>query len=165
MIVVWSQLLHSSPRVTHVNVLTRNFGHVQSKVSGAVCYLCHCGQPPHWSPGWRSCWTGARGRARPGSPTHCPCPPGRSQSLHRWRGHWSQLPPRAHSCPGTCTPPTLSCDWQLRLRWFLPWPRELQTKVRQDFTITLRAPTNKAFSWLKAPRSAFTLKTLLRHYA
>ena len=32
------------------------------------------------------------------------------------------------------------------------------------FTITERAPT-RAFSWLKAPTSAFTFKTLLRHYA
>ena len=31
-------------------------------------------------------------------------------------------------------------------------------------TITEKAPT-RAFSWLKAPTSAFTLKTLLRHYA
>ena len=32
------------------------------------------------------------------------------------------------------------------------------------FTITVKAPT-RAFSWLKAPASAFTFKTLLRHYA
>ena len=32
------------------------------------------------------------------------------------------------------------------------------------FTITEEAPT-WAFSWLKAPTSAFTFKTLLRHYA
>ena len=36
--------------------------------------------------------------------------------------------------------------------------------VREDFTITEKAPT-RAFSWLKAPTSAFTFKTLLRHYA
>ena len=36
--------------------------------------------------------------------------------------------------------------------------RELQTKVREDFTI-------RAISWLKAPTSVFTFKTLLRHYA
>ena len=41
---------------------------------------------------------------------------------------------------------------------------ELQTEVREDFTITEKAP-NRAFSWLKAPTSAFTFKTLLRHYA
>ena len=32
------------------------------------------------------------------------------------------------------------------------------------FVITEKAPTG-AFSWLKAPTSAFTFKTLLRHYA
>ena len=32
------------------------------------------------------------------------------------------------------------------------------------FTITEKAPT-RAFSWSKAPKSAFTLKTLLKHYA
>ena len=32
------------------------------------------------------------------------------------------------------------------------------------FTIMEKAPT-RAFSWLKAPTSAFTFKTLLRHYA
>ena len=32
------------------------------------------------------------------------------------------------------------------------------------FTITDKAPT-RAFSWLKVPTSAFTFKTLLRHYA
>ena len=32
------------------------------------------------------------------------------------------------------------------------------------FTITEKAPT-RAFSWLKAPTSAFTFKTLLRQYA
>ena len=36
---------------------------------------------------------------------------------------------------------------------------ELITEVREDFTIT-----EKASSWLKAPASAFTFKTLLRHY-
>ena len=32
------------------------------------------------------------------------------------------------------------------------------------FTITEKAPT-RAFSWLKAPTSAFTFNTLLRYYA
>ena len=42
----------------------------------------------------------------------------------------------------------------------------LQTTYRQQsvFTITEEAPT-MAFSWLKVPTSAFTFKTLLRHYA
>ena len=36
---------------------------------------------------------------------------------------------------------------------------ELQTEVREDFTITEMAPT-RAFSWLKPPTSAFTIRTL-----
>ena len=35
---------------------------------------------------------------------------------------------------------------------------ELQTKIREDFTITEKVPT-RAYFWLKAPASAFTLKT------
>ena len=50
------------------------------------------------------------------------------------------------------------------------WWRHLATrawnedhpKVREYFTITI---STRAFSWLKAPTSAFTFKTLLRHYA
>ena len=41
---------------------------------------------------------------------------------------------------------------------------ELQTKVREYFTITEMAPT-RAFSWLKASSRAFTFKTQLRHTA
>ena len=42
---------------------------------------------------------------------------------------------------------------------------ELQTKnIRTHFTIMEKAPT-RVFSWLKAPTSAFTFKTLLTHYA
>ena len=37
------------------------------------------------------------------------------------------------------------------------------SSVPSVFTITEKAPT-RAFSWLKAPTSAFTFKTLLRHY-
>ena len=33
------------------------------------------------------------------------------------------------------------------------------------FVITEKAPTIRAFSWLKAATTAFTFKTLLRHYA
>ena len=36
--------------------------------------------------------------------------------------------------------------------------------VREDFTSTEMAHT-RVFSWLKAHTSAFTFKTLLRHYA
>ena len=41
---------------------------------------------------------------------------------------------------------------------------ELQMNLREVFTITEKIPT-RAFSWLKVPTSAFTFKTLLRHYA
>ena len=41
---------------------------------------------------------------------------------------------------------------------------QVQTINRRSFTITEKAPT-MAFSWLKAPTSTFTFKTLLRHYA
>ena len=40
----------------------------------------------------------------------------------------------------------------------------LQTKAIQRFVITEKGPT-RAFSWLKAATTAFTFKTLLRHYA
>ena len=40
----------------------------------------------------------------------------------------------------------------------------LQTKAIRRFVITEKAPT-RAFSWLKAAATAFTFKTLLRHYA
>ena len=39
------------------------------------------------------------------------------------------------------------------------WSLEIQTKDRKYFTITDKAPS-RAFSWLKAPTSAFTIKTL-----
>merc|ERR1712024_203921 len=51
-----------------------------------------------------------------------------------------------------------------------PLGRVLDSAVKRsigsiiDCTITEKAPT-RAFSWLKAPTSAFTFKTLLRHYA
>ena len=41
---------------------------------------------------------------------------------------------------------------------------ELWTINRWSCTITEKAPT-RAFSWLKAATTAFTFKTLLRHYA
>ena len=40
----------------------------------------------------------------------------------------------------------------------------LQTKAIRRFVSTEKAPT-RAFSWLKAATTAFTFKTLLRHYA
>ena len=46
---------------------------------------------------------------------------------------------------------------------------ELQTKVREDFTITEKARSEKAhtraFSWLNAPISAFKFKTLRRPFS
>ena len=46
---------------------------------------------------------------------------------------------------------------------FSAW-NEGYPNVPEDFTITEKAPT-RAFSWLKAATTAFTFKTLLRHYA
>ena len=52
----------------------------------------------------------------------------------------------------------------------LYWGRARSSAVKRSIgsttvcTITEKAPT-RAFSWLKAPTSAFTFKTLLRHYA
>ena len=49
-------------------------------------------------------------------------------------------------------------------RW--RWSHTLQEAANDPsvFTITETGPT-RAFSWLKAPTSAFTFKTILRHYA
>ena len=41
---------------------------------------------------------------------------------------------------------------------------EIQTKAIRRFVITEKAPT-RSFSWLKLATTAFTFKTLLRHYA
>ena len=51
----------------------------------------------------------------------------------------------------------VSSDW---------WRVELQTKIHTNdrFVIMENLPT-RAFSWLKAATTAFTFKTLLRHYA
>ena len=43
-------------------------------------------------------------------------------------------------------------------------PSSASKKSIRRFVITEKAPTG-AFSWLKAATTAFTLKTLLRHYA
>ena len=58
--------------------------------------------------------------------------------------------------------PSLICGLDLRVcvlaEGCYPWYLlELQTKVREDFTITKKAPT-WAYSWLKA----FTFKTILK---
>ena len=64
-------------------------------------------------------------------------------------------------CSAACTPsaPPFPCS----ATSCGPWPAELQTKVREDFTIRENVPT-RAFSWLKEPTSSFTFKTLSRHY-
>ena len=73
---------------------------------------------------------------------------------------YADLDPRAFMVPHNKVLPTQqqqsSSDSRL----------ELQTNLREDycFTIMEKAPT-RTFSWLKAPTSTFTFKTLLRHYA
>ena len=64
--------------------------------------------------------------------------------------------------------PSISKQFDLGARWvgclnqLVP---QIDPSVPQPvFAITEKAPT-RAFSWLKAPTSAFTCKTLLRHYA
>ena len=57
-----------------------------------------------------------------------------------------------------------------RKYWKLIWSTVYSSAVKRSIgsttscTITEKVPT-RAFSWLKAPTSAFTFKTLLRHYA
>ena len=48
------------------------------------------------------------------------------------------------------------CAAQVSSHWLV--------ELCEDFTITEKAPT-RAFSWLKAPTSALTFRTLLRDYA
>ena len=55
----------------------------------------------------------------------------------------------------TAQPLPAVCSWVDSRAW--------KRSIRR-FVITEKAPT-RAFSWLKAPSSAFTFKTLLRHYA
>ena len=62
-------------------------------------------------------------------------------------------------------------DWGPPIIVHFPPPRRLAgvcTKLHPNFirrfVITENAPT-RAFSWLKAATTAFTFKTLLRHYA
>ena len=73
--------------------------------------------------------------------------------------------------------PHLYSGWNLKIEWtrqtvVQPSPAALTNRasnegypeVREDFTITEKAPT-RAYSWLKAATTAFTFKTLLWHYA
>ena len=77
---------------------------------------------------------------------------------------------------GSCSDPGLTCDRKADDKCLqmlnttykvTPWLRVLirawKRSIRR-FVITEKAPT-RAFSWLKAPTSAFTFMTLLRHYA
>ena len=48
--------------------------------------------------------------------------------------------------------------------WSMDCEVVLQTNAIRRFVITEKAPS-RAFSWLKAATTAFTFKTLLRHYA
>ena len=74
-------------------------------------------------------------------PIHC-LVNGQSFSCHHISHHFT-----SHNC------------WQTFSLTFL---LQLQTKVREDFTIKEKVPTG-AFSWLKAPTSAsFMFKTLFR---
>ena len=69
--------------------------------------------------------------------------------------------------------PLYSCQHCRAFYWqLINWPRGytqlfqlvLQTINWRSCTITEKAPT-RAFSWLKAATTAFTFRTLLRHYA
>ena len=53
---------------------------------------------------------------------------------------------------------------RLEITALISWAWVSAVKRHIGFTITEKAPT-RAFSWLKAATSAFTFKTLLRHYA
>ena len=55
-------------------------------------------------------------------------------------------------------------DTSSNIRWARISAANLSIGSTTGCTITEKAPT-RAFSWLKAPTSTFTFKTLLRHYA
>ena len=83
-------------------------------------------------------------------------------SLARLSRRWAA---RGLPGPSTATPsPDLRKTDVARTRTGTRAWNEGYPKVREDFTITESAPT-RTFSWLKAPTSTFTSKTLLRHYA
>ena len=65
-----------------------------------------------------------------------------------------------YDCHTAHSPASRSAEWQ-EFRIVLCSDPSVSQSV---FTITGKAPT-RAFSWFKAPTSAFTFKTLLRHYA
>ena len=101
----------------------------------ALKVSCGWWRPGHVTPVLASDWSPC-----PGSVRHHPC-----AGLHL----------RPH--PGRAQPPGLPGQLSGRAN----------IRAANDpsvFTITEKAPT-RAFSWLKAHTSAFTFKTLLRHYA
>ena len=62
------------------------------------------------------------------------------------------------SCNKGRSPGRAATGWALEL--------EIQMKVStRRLAIMEKAPTSSAFSWLKVATTAFTFKTLLRHYA
>ena len=79
------------------------------------------------------------------------------------------LPPRTGAWPRSCWGCSPRAWWsgtwrtttRPAFRW---WCKGAPSDSQSVFTIPEKAPT-RAFFWLKAPTSAFTFKTLLRHYA
>ena len=89
---------------------------------------------------------------------HC-CEDGADRKRYRWqiRGRGEEGRSLGSS----------SVDCEHFYRWGTLFPLVLcsaPSVLQPVFTITEKAPT-RAFSWLKAPTSSFTFKTLLRHYA
>ena len=95
-----------------------------------------------WSAPWWAGWAVSAGLA---TRKICRCP------LPRPRG--TDTPPGGN-INNTCT----TKDWT-----FVVWISASKSSIRM-FVITEKAPT-RAFFWLKAASTAFTFKTLLRHYA
>ena len=83
-------------------------------------------------------------------------PPRFPRTLHGWCGVSEILLQSSSNLPGDLLQKLWSEKWRVDSRA----SNEGYPKVREDFTIM-----EKAFSWLKAPTSTFTFKTLLRHYA
>ena len=68
---------------------------------------------------------------------------------------------------GTFQQAKAKCENIAKFRWYLAVllvQASASKKSIRRFVITEKAPT-RAFSWLKAATTAFTFKTLLRHYA
>ena len=88
--------------------------------------------------------------AWPGVCRWLPRPPRSAATRTRWSAAawWA-----TQSTPAEMTAPS---------RWTAKACNEGYPKVRKDFTIREKAPTR---AWLKVPTSAFTFRTLLRHYA